>query len=43
MNRQVAVDHPAVRYLELDGVEHFALIDPLSAAFESTVLPALTR
>ncbi len=41
MNRQVAIDHPAVTYVELEGVEHFALIDPLSPVFESTVLPAL--
>jgi acetyl esterase/lipase len=40
MNRQVAVSHPEVRYLELAGVDHFALIDPASAAFE-TVRAAL--
>jgi acetyl esterase/lipase len=41
MNRQVAADHPGLRYLELAGVDHFALIDPTSAAFE-TVRAALT-
>jgi acetyl esterase/lipase len=43
MNRLVAARHdgPGVRYLELAGVDHFALIDPLSPVFESTLLPAL--
>ena len=41
LNRQVSADHPTVCYVELTGVEHFALIDPLSPVFESTVLPAL--
>lgn len=41
MNRQVAADYPGVRYVELAGVEHFALIDPLAAAFREHVLPAL--
>jgi acetyl esterase/lipase len=40
MNRRVAYDHPHVRYLELAGVDHFALIDPLSPAF-GTVRTAL--
>jgi pimeloyl-ACP methyl ester carboxylesterase len=38
MNRQVAADHPTVSYVELEGVEHFAL----SPAFRDHVLPALT-
>ncbi|MGI8578382.1 MAG: alpha/beta hydrolase family protein [Nocardioidaceae bacterium] len=45
MNRAVAADHadkPGLRYVELPGVDHFALIDPLSTIFESTVLPALS-
>lgn len=44
MNRRIAETHansPTLRYVELDGVEHFALIDPLSPVFEDTVLPAL--
>lgn len=28
-------------YVELDGIEHFGLIDPLSPAFEAAVLPHL--
>ncbi len=45
MNRRVVAGHEesAVRYLELAGVDHFALIDPLSPVFESTLLPALER
>lgn len=43
MNRKVAIDHPTVTYVELQGVEHFALIDPMSPPFDSTVFPALTR
>lgn len=42
MNRRLAAAHPALTYVELDGVDHFALIDPLSSAFTSTVLPALS-
>jgi acetyl esterase/lipase len=43
MNRLVAARHdgPGVRYLELAGVDHFALIDPLSPVFESALLPAM--
>jgi pimeloyl-ACP methyl ester carboxylesterase len=43
MNRRLAArfPDPHVRYVELAGVDHFALIDPLSPVFESTVLPAL--
>lgn len=33
----------ALRYVELAGADHFALIDPLAPGFESAVLPALTR
>jgi acetyl esterase/lipase len=32
---------PRFRYLELPGIEHFALIDPLSPVFETALLPAL--
>jgi hypothetical protein len=42
----VAADHgtdDCVEYVELAGVDHFALIDPLSPVFESAVLPALTQ
>jgi alpha-beta hydrolase superfamily lysophospholipase len=44
MNRALAAGHesdPNLTYVELEGVEHFALIDPLSAAFQDNVLPAL--
>jgi acetyl esterase/lipase len=43
MNRRLAARFlgPRLRYVELAGVDHFALIDPLSPVFESTVLPAL--
>jgi acetyl esterase/lipase len=41
MSRAIAQRHPRVEYVELEGVDHFALIDPLSTAFSSTVLPAL--
>lgn len=48
MNRRIAASrsHPAeqphVEYVECEGVDHFALIDPLSAAFHNAVLPALS-
>lgn len=42
MNRRVAADHRGVTYLELEGVDHSALIDPLSAAYRTSVWPALT-
>jgi pimeloyl-ACP methyl ester carboxylesterase len=42
MNRRLAADHPTINYVELDGIDHFALIDPLSPVFEQTVLPALS-
>jgi acetyl esterase/lipase len=41
MSRAVAQRHPRVEYVELDGVDHFALIDPLSTVFASSVLPAI--
>lgn len=43
MNRRVADAAPSIRYVELSGVGHFALIDPLSASFEPHVLPELVR
>lgn len=48
MNRRIGEEHANVdgsslRYVELEGVEHFALIDPLSPVFDTTVLPALLR
>ena len=30
-----------IRYIGLDGVDHFALIDPLSAVYDDVLLPAL--
>jgi acetyl esterase/lipase len=44
-NRAVAdslADAARVSYVELGGVEHFALVDPLTEAWKSTVLPALS-
>ncbi len=44
MNRALAAEHesdPNLTYVELTGVEHFALIDPLSQACRDVVLPAL--
>lgn len=41
LNRSVAARHPDIAYTELPGVEHLALIDPLSAVCRSVVLPAL--
>ena len=44
MNRAVAADRgpgSGLTYVELPGVEHFALIDPLAPVFESFVLPAV--
>ena len=41
MNRRLAGQHREVAYVELDEVDHFALIDPLSVAFASTVLPRI--
>jgi dipeptidyl aminopeptidase/acylaminoacyl peptidase len=40
LNRPLA-HRPGVDYVELAGVEHLALIDPLSAAWRKTVLPAI--
>lgn len=51
MNRNLAARYAAdaeagamagLHYIELPGMEHFALIDPLSQVFEDTLLPALT-
>ncbi len=41
MNRRLAAQHQEVAYVELDTADHFALIDPLSAAFATTVLPRI--
>jgi acetyl esterase/lipase len=44
MSRALAAEHrdaPGFDYIELQGVEHFALIDPLTDVFEETVWPAL--
>jgi acetyl esterase/lipase len=41
MSRATAQRHPRVRYIELDGIDHFAVIDPLSAPFADVVAPAL--
>ena len=43
MNQQLAASDAGqhLRYLELEGVDHFALIDPLSAAFDTVVWPVL--
>ncbi len=42
MNRALASRHPEVNYVELDAIDHFALIDPLASVFTSAVLPSLT-
>lgn len=39
INARVALMHPAVEYVELPGVDHFALIDPLSEAYRARVRP----
>lgn len=41
MSRAAAGRYPTLRYVELEGVDHFALIDPLSAAYGDAVLPAV--
>jgi acetyl esterase/lipase len=41
MSRAVAQRHPRISYVELEGVDHFALIDPLSKVFADSVAPAL--
>ncbi len=41
MNRRIAARHVEVDYVELPDVDHFALIDPLSEAFRTQVLPRL--
>jgi hypothetical protein len=43
MSRALATRHPRIRYRELDRVDHFALIDPLSGAFTDAVLPEIGR
>ncbi|MGH3492014.1 MAG: alpha/beta hydrolase family protein [Sciscionella sp.] len=40
MSRSLAAAHPEVDYIELPGVEHFALIDPRTDAFAAAVLPS---
>lgn len=37
MNRRLAARHGEIDYVELEGVDHFELIDPLSEAFRTTV------
>jgi acetyl esterase/lipase len=41
MSRAAATRHPRITYVELEGVEHFALIDPLTTTFTTHVLPAV--
>ncbi len=41
MNRRLAARHSGIDYIELEGVDHFALIDPLSEAFRTTVVTHL--
>jgi acetyl esterase/lipase len=41
MSRAIAQRHPRINYIELDGADHFALIDPLSRPFADAVLPAI--
>jgi acetyl esterase/lipase len=45
MNRRLtaAYQGTGLRFTELAGVDHFALIDPLSPVFETVLLPALRR
>jgi pimeloyl-ACP methyl ester carboxylesterase len=45
MSRRLAAAYQGadLRFTELQGVDHFALIDPLSPVFETAVLPALQR
>jgi acetyl esterase/lipase len=44
MNRRLAAAYrgTGLRFTELAGVDHFALIDPLSPVFEAVLLPAVT-
>lgn len=42
LSRTAAEQHPAIDFRELAGVDHFALIDPLSTAWSQAVLPAIT-
>jgi acetyl esterase/lipase len=41
LNRPLA-HRPGIRYVELAGVDHYALIDPLTVAWRGTVLPAIS-
>lgn len=41
MARTAATRHPQIDYRELAGIDHFALIDPLSSAWQQVVLPAI--
>jgi acetyl esterase/lipase len=41
MSRAIAQRHPRIHYIEIEGSDHFALIDPLSRPFADAVLPAL--
>lgn len=34
-------DEGSISYIELEGVEHYGLIDPLSPVYRDVVLPAL--
>jgi len=43
MSREAARRHPSIRYVELAGVEHFALIDPLSRGYPDGVVPAVVE
>jgi len=42
MNRRLATRHREIHYVELPDVDHFALIDPLSEAFRTEVIPRLS-
>lgn len=41
LNRALATRIPALSYVEVEGVEHFALIDPWSPVCVETVLPTI--
>ncbi len=40
LNRPLA-HRPGIRYVELAGVDHYALIDPLTDTWRAVVLPAI--
>jgi hypothetical protein len=42
LSRRAAEQHAEIDYRELDDVDHFALIDPLSRSWVDTVLPAIS-